>query len=329
MSWHYLQGQEVVSSEDISWDGTAFAPSKSRTILGGYCLPGSGTGYFPASPYGMTSAHSTAGRGGVGSMSSAEDSHARTSVQPGREKESPAPAPVYGLRWPGLSLKFDRDTASWRIAPSLFPGDSIRSSVTLPRWGMMRSGELSELTIPEHLTSETGYGYWPTPTGMEMATEESGELYETGNGTIRRKNEDGSTSNMGLTHTVRARGGQRTRRTYVTPRVSGEEHYETVKSRKGIQEAAKHNTLASVEYQHELTPGALNPDWVEWLMGWPMCWTSLEPMCQRNGVQISRVAVGVSHRVDRLKAIGNGQVPAVARLAWQVLTHLDSGDGDE
>ena len=28
----------------------------------------------------------------------------------------------------------------------------------------------------------------------------------------------------------------------------------------------------------------------------------------------------VAHRVDRLKAIGNGQVPAVARTAWKILT---------
>jgi DNA (cytosine-5)-methyltransferase 1 len=31
------------------------------------------------------------------------------------------------------------------------------------------------------------------------------------------------------------------------------------------------------------------------------------------------VADGVAHRVDRLGAIGNGQVPAVVRLAWQTL----------
>jgi hypothetical protein len=35
--------------------------------------------------------------------------------------------------------------------------------------------------------------------------------------------------------------------------------------------------------------------------------------------EISRVAVGIKNRVDRLKAIGNGQVPAVAALAWRVL----------
>jgi DNA (cytosine-5)-methyltransferase 1 len=35
---------------------------------------------------------------------------------------------------------------------------------------------------------------------------------------------------------------------------------------------------------------------------------------------VGRVAHGVAARVDRLRAIGNGQVPAVAALAWQTLT---------
>jgi DNA (cytosine-5)-methyltransferase 1 len=35
----------------------------------------------------------------------------------------------------------------------------------------------------------------------------------------------------------------------------------------------------------------------------------------------SGMAYGVAHRVDRLSAIGNGQVPAVVRLAWETLNH--------
>jgi DNA (cytosine-5)-methyltransferase 1 len=31
------------------------------------------------------------------------------------------------------------------------------------------------------------------------------------------------------------------------------------------------------------------------------------------------VAHGVANRVDKLKAIGNGQVPAVVGLAWNIL----------
>ena len=42
-------------------------------------------------------------------------------------------------------------------------------------------------------------------------------------------------------------------------------------------------------------------------------WWSTEP-------SVGRVAHGVADRVDRLKAIGNGQVPLCAATAWRVLT---------
>ena len=42
-------------------------------------------------------------------------------------------------------------------------------------------------------------------------------------------------------------------------------------------------------------------------------WWAAEP-------DVGRVANGVAARVDRLKAIGNGQVPAVAALAWGTLS---------
>jgi len=42
-------------------------------------------------------------------------------------------------------------------------------------------------------------------------------------------------------------------------------------------------------------------------------WWSVEP-------SLGRVAHGVAHRVDRLKAIGNGQVPLCAATAWRLLT---------
>jgi DNA (cytosine-5)-methyltransferase 1 len=43
-------------------------------------------------------------------------------------------------------------------------------------------------------------------------------------------------------------------------------------------------------------------------------WWSVEP-------ELGRVAHGVAHRVDRLRCIGNGQVPAVVRLAWDTLSN--------
>ena len=44
---------------------------------------------------------------------------------------------------------------------------------------------------------------------------------------------------------------------------------------------------------------------------------------------VGRVAYGVAHRVDRLRAIGNGQVPAVVALAWKLLSLACINDRSE
>ena len=67
--------------------------------------------------------------------------------------------------------------------------------------------------------------------------------------------------------------------------------------------------------------GSLNPDWVEWLMAWPIGWTDLS--CEAP-VQhpwwfepegIPRVATGIKDRTKRLRAIGNGIVWPCAYIA--------------
>lgn len=84
--------------------------------------------------------------------------------------------------------------------------------------------------------------------------------------------------------------------------------------------------------------GQLNPDWVELLMGWPLGWTrtdgSRPDMEGWQGAHaggapwdagtawergVPRAAAKIPNRVGRLKCIGNGQVPAAMRLAWESL----------
>ena len=76
--------------------------------------------------------------------------------------------------------------------------------------------------------------------------------------------------------------------------------------------------------------GSLSPDWVSWLMGLPVGWTSLEPLpreeyldwfhAQQDGTWwqiergLPRVATGIKDRVSRLKCLGNGIVPASLAL---------------
>ena len=41
---------------------------------------------------------------------------------------------------------------------------------------------------------------------------------------------------------------------------------------------------------------------------------------------VGRLAHGVAHRVDQLRALGNGQVPSVAAMAWQILSARMAGE---
>jgi len=73
--------------------------------------------------------------------------------------------------------------------------------------------------------------------------------------------------------------------------------------------------------------GRLNPDWVEWLMGWPIGWSDLKPLTELRWLDpsidphpdIPRTTDVKTNRVSRLKAIGNGQVPLCAAKAWAFL----------
>jgi hypothetical protein len=79
-----------------------------------------------------------------------------------------------------------------------------------------------------------------------------------------------------------------------------------------------------------MSGGSLSPDWVSWLMGLPVGWTSLEPLpreeyldwfhSQMDGTWwqeergLPRVSTGIKDRVNRLKCLGNGIVPASLAL---------------
>jgi len=73
------------------------------------------------------------------------------------------------------------------------------------------------------------------------------------------------------------------------------------------------------------TNGKLNPDWVEFLMGWPVSWTDListevvQYPLSPEPEGLPRVCKSTPTRTPRLKCIGNGQVPQCAATAYQLL----------
>lgn len=69
----------------------------------------------------------------------------------------------------------------------------------------------------------------------------------------------------------------------------------------------------------------LNPDWVEWLMGWPSGSTvkanaDIKHTDITAEPDIPRITELKENRAQRLKALGNGQVPLCAATAWRVLS---------
>ena len=80
--------------------------------------------------------------------------------------------------------------------------------------------------------------------------------------------------------------------------------------------------------------GMLNPDWVEWLMGWPIWWTDADffnadgGQCVMPWLDLSddpadwptplmaRITTRKKHRVHRIETLGNGQVPLCAAVAF-------------
>lgn len=111
-----------------------------------------------------------------------------------------------------------------------------------------------------------------------------------------------------------------------TPSVTGNHN------RKGASAKSGYGLATAAKMMPGEVKGALNPEFVEWLMNWPKGWTSLEPVKKEDfeawkephdlsieDPETPRVAVGVPNRVARLTALGNGQVPLCAATAWKIL----------
>jgi hypothetical protein len=131
---------------------------------------------------------------------------------------------------------------------------------------------------------------WPTPT----ATERSGINPETGTGA----------------------GLSKTAQNWPTPTAN--------EDAAGTPQGNMQKMLGNHPDVRSQDSGALAPDWVEWLMGLPIGWSKLEALPptaydqwfdQNNSWWdeergLPRVGVGIKNRIKRLKALGNGLVPA-------------------
>jgi hypothetical protein len=280
MSWHYLQGGVEVSSEECSLDGIPFVPSRLNPIAAASCSLGSETESCPHFPFGTMCEPSTETRGEDTLTSSARDSPASHSVSPVSEKDQQTKE-ICGPTQLELFKRSDPITPSLKTSLDYFRGimgrTSKKSLATWQKAGSMRNGVCSARPMLALPISEKDCGYWPTIKTSDADRGGRGDLLAAARGKpnkhftmwptpqardhfpphrpeyIAEKKAQGY--GMSNLNDVVAHGGKSI---LPTP---------TANRRSGLQSHGKN----VVRWQ-------LNPRWVEWLMGWPIGWVSLEPL---------------------------------------------------
>ncbi len=306
MSWLYSQALVEAYLEGSSSAGRQYVASK-LTRTGRRRWPhGRTTARLKPSRFGTISARSTGGPGEALLTWFREVSRARTSARRDTEPALTEVEAGFGERWHALFVRFDQDTYSWRTHGCLFNEVLPESSVSLPQWGLMRDGVCWELSMSAQTTNENAPGLWPTPTATlgsnggaitPQKAREGGTLIEAvsnrmwptptvfGNNNrsgASEKSGDGlatavykqlfptpTATNTKANHMRGAdKGKTRESRNYLATPTARD-----YRSGKASQATLDKNSRPLSEQ----IGGSLNPRWVEWLMGWPIGWTSLEP----------------------------------------------------
>lgn len=343
-SLRFSQGQVAEYSAGGCSAGGACAPWNGTSTPQACCSQGRTTDASNPSPCGTTCRPSTGDPGVDAWTWFLAASPARTSAPPARAWESKAPEAECGSTWRELWARYDRASCGWRTHRCLWDEGLDWSSLTLPRWGMMRDGVLWERATPVLRIDESGSGCWPTPrahnagpdfaklerskTGISLET--SVAMWPTPN--TRDWKDSGPT--QGNRHSPNLG----TVVSWPTPTASMITMADVEQAKYAGNKGSNRPTYQEAKQAGPGNGGQLNPDWVELLMGWPLGWTRTDGSrpdvdgwrgAHAGGVPwgegtawergVPRVAAKIPNRVGRLKCIGNGQVPAAMRLAWESL----------
>lgn len=220
------------------------APSKSITIASKSWQHGRRTGLFHGFQFSMTCELSMEDLGEDSSMSLRGDFLARTSVLPEREQVSTASEAGSGRTWQGLLAKYDPVSRSWRTVQSSLLEDSEEFLETWTRSGTTRNGMSylrPTLVLP---ICESASGFWQTPVADDAIERTLGKWNSRG--------EPKLSAQVKLAPTPCARDY----------RGIGRSRLDRTGSKAG-------------ENLPHMVGGLLNPEWTEWLMGYPIGYTAL------------------------------------------------------
>lgn len=291
MSWHFSRAVVEAYSAATCSGGERFAPSNSTPTGEPSSCSGRTTEFFFHFPCGMTCEPLTASHGADVLTWFLAASLAPTLAPLAGEKESRVPEADSGASRRGSWARYDRDLCLWKTHQFSLAGDLESFSETWPRWGTMRNGECFPLPMPSGLTelrawitcasesgslrlptvlaSETRQGFQDRTRGMKgtqislttalrLQTPVADDAVNRKEGKINSRGEPKLSAQVKRMPTVRAQSA------------SG--------GGSGLDGWSGARSMMTPEEVKELTGGSLNPEWVEWFMGWPIGMTGLQPL---------------------------------------------------
>ena len=270
--------------------------------------------------------------------------------------------------------KFDPATYSWKIPRFLFQGDWATFSPTWPRYGMMVRGECYPLQPWVADTGVTAFGElsgdgiedgavsapWPTPTcaGLDggsnsrRAARARGRYIEGAGAksapwpTPKARDCDPTSRNQKPRDDLKCAAEMGRTKSHTYPTIGTKTmggcsgSFAKLKELEGIgcltpeERRAMSSHLTGGKDPERADCGMLNPDWVEWLMDWPIWWTDVD-FRNTDGWRcrfvwldpaddpadwptplMERITRRKTNRVNRIETLGNGQVPLCAAVAF-------------
>lgn len=227
------------------------------------------------------------------SMCSAEASPAKTSALPEREQGLPGSVRVFGQSTPVWLASYDRPMSLWRTSQLSLDGGSALFSETFPRSGMTRNGTAYRLQPLAPLTRGTASGLWPTPVAKDdgkspeahmamKARMKGGPRNTITSLAVLARNDFRQPDGTQVWATPTAWLGRRPSAALGDPdRWNDPERSNELSDQVAWVEKFKTPTAAPFshggsggELHKQVAPsgGPLNPQWVAWLMGFPIDW---------------------------------------------------------
>ena len=221
-----------------------------------------------------------------------------------------------GGKWQELSVRYDLDSSTWKTHQCLWVEDLPWSLVTLPKWGMTRSGALLARQTSGPSISATVSGLWPTPTvhgnhNQPGASKNAGwglssavKLWTTPSASDSTRGGKITSNMTGTSLAQQINTPERWPTPTATDSKRGASPSDKLRKSPGLPAAVQmwrtpqasdsnkwsNQSLAErqakgqqIRLNTQVSPdggqgGQLNPEWVEWLMGWPIGWTELKPL---------------------------------------------------